>query len=50
MKHVMSKLVLSTAVAAISVGTWAAELEEVLVTAQKRTGKPAGCSHLCRRH
>lgn len=37
MKHVISKLLLSTAVAAVSVGTWAAELEEVLVTAQKRT-------------
>jgi len=37
MKRVMSKLALSAAVAATSIGTWAAELEEVLVTAQKRT-------------
>ena len=37
MKQVVSKLALSAAVAATSIGTWAAELEEVLVTAQKRT-------------
>ena len=37
MKQVMSKLALCAAVAATSIGTWAAELEEVLVTAQKRT-------------
>ena len=37
MKNVVSKLALSTAVAAVSFGTGAAELEEVLVTAQKRT-------------
>ena len=37
MNQVMSKLALSAAVAATSIGSWAAELEEVLVTAQKRT-------------
>ena len=37
MRNVLPKVALSVAVAATSMGTWAAELEEVLVTAQKRT-------------
>ncbi len=37
MRNVLPKVALSVAVAATSVGTWAAVLEEVLVTAQKRT-------------